>query len=255
MLYISAGAGDARYGAVGHQVGLALGAGRDVAFAEFAYHRQGRRADLRQPVGQVLGAQVGQGFQYHMARRLPHLADIPFVMPRGGIGADPAAPGGAGPAFYALLLDQAVVILIGVHAGEVVGGGAGGDGVEAFRVLVGELEGDGAADGFADEMHPLQGKEVQEVAEVGGETVQGPLVAGFGDGGAPEAAGVHADDAVLAGQQGRPGVPEAAALGVAVVEDDGLHALRGAPGVGEVVVIVVHLQVAGQGCDGHSGSP
>ena len=139
MLHIAAGAGNAGQGAVGHQVGLPPGPVGDVAFAQFADHGQRRRRNGGQLVRQVLVGQVGQSFQRYMAGGLAHLPDVPFVVFRRGVGADPAAAGGAGPSGNAFLRHQPVVIAVGVHAGKVVGRGAGRNGVQPFRVLPGEL--------------------------------------------------------------------------------------------------------------------
>ena len=252
MLHIAAGAGDARQRAVGHPVGLPLRPVGDVALAELAHHCQRRRFNVRQFVRQVLRTQIGQRFQHHMARRLPHLPDVPLVMLRGGGGADPASAGGARPALHALILHQAVVVLVGCHAGEIVGRGAGGHGVQPFRVLISELQGDGAADGFANQMHSVQRQVIQQVAEVGGEPLQRPVVARRRHGGAAKPARVQPDDPVLPGQQRRPGIPEPSALGVAVMQHDGFHPRRVAPRVGKVVVVIVHFQIAGERRNRHN---
>jgi hypothetical protein len=56
-----------------------------------------------------------------------------------------------------------------------------------------------------------------------------------------EAARIDPDHAIVAGQRGYPAVEQLAALGLTVVKDDGL---RLQSGVAEVVVRVVHLQIA-----------
>ena len=111
--------------------------------------------------------------------------------------------------------------------------------MQPLRVVVGELNRDGASDGLADQVDLVQLQQVQQLEQVRAEVAQRPVVSLWGDGGPAEAAGVQSYYPVLTRQQRHPGVPKLGVLGIAVVEDYGLGL---APRVGEVVVLVVHLQ-------------
>jgi predicted flap endonuclease-1-like 5' DNA nuclease len=113
-----------------------------------------------------------------------------------------------------------------------------GQAAHSLRVGGGEGGADGAAEAVADEVDAADAQGVQEAEPVREHVLDRELVAEGRRLRSPEAAAVQAHHAVLPGQQRHPLVVEAqVAVAVVVEEDD----LRRAPGVGEVVVLVVEV--------------
>src|SRR2546427_11042257 len=115
--------------------------------------------------------------------------------------------------------------------------------MQALGEPVGELERDRAPDGLADQVRLVDAEMLHEMDEIRRESLQRPGIAGRGNRGSPEASSIDADDPVISGEQRDPAVPELRALGVAVMQDDGFCRR---PRIGEIVVVVVHEQIAGK---------
>ena len=111
--------------------------------------------------------------------------------------------------------------------------------MQTFRVVVGELHRYRAPHGLADQVDFFEFQQVEQPQQVRAEVAQRPVVPLGRDGGPAKATGVQPHHPVLTGQQRHPGIPQPGVFGIAMVEH---HRLGFAPRVGEVIVLVVHLQ-------------
>ena len=105
-------------------------------------------------------------------------------------------------------------------------------------MFVGEVQPQDAPEGLSHVHHVLYPQVVQDASQVIHEGVQQRLELVFVNDGLAHPPHIGTQDAILAGQQRHPVVPELAVPREPVLKQ---HRRRGLPRVGEVVVVIVQL--------------